>query len=397
MFGLGKERTKCLYGAIFDIRSESVGIAIVASDQKNAYPEILFSHRVLMRIPKKKLSPEERVRVMKEALFSASLIISRDGLEALRLHNPRAHVDKILVSCSAPWSYTISRNVTYTHEGELKITRDLIDDLIGSAEKEIQNHIDAGEVPGGLTYDIVERATVDVRINDYPVIDPIGLRGKEVSLAHVTGLIPREVMTALTEVGEKIFPNTTIRPHTFMLVLYCVIRDTFAEHNSMTIVHVTGESIELGIIEGDTLVESMSVPLGLENIIERMMDNEKDTSKEMHTLLELYMKNELSPDVKEKIHGHLSAYGEAVTAALAPHGGARRFPKTAFLLAPTPFTPLFKEILEPILKDSLGTMGTILEMKDDILNASSIHDASDINISITSRFFHKLHGCGEID
>ena len=397
MFGLDRKGSKALYGAIFDIGSESVGVAIVESDAKAKYPNILFSHRVHMRLTKKKLDMADRIRIMKETLFSASLIISRDGLEALALHNKHAKVTKMLVSCSAPWSYTISRNVAYEGETELKVSRDLINDLIGSAETEIEKQLKAGDTPTDLTYEVVERATIDVRINDYPVMKPIGLRGKEISLAHVTGLIPREVIRALTEVEEKVFPETTIRAHTFMLVLYCVLREMYTAHNSMTIIHVTGDTTEFGVVEGDTLVESISAPAGLESVIRSMMQNDKETAQEMYTLLKLYHDGNLTDEVASRVKNALDAYIDTVRDALNAKASSRRFPKVAFIIAPSPFTPLFTTLLTPYLRDSLGISSEILNFDDTILGASPTHDEQDANLSIASRFFHKLHGCGEID
>jgi hypothetical protein len=397
MFGLGSSRNKPLYGAVFDIGSESVGVAIVKSVQDEKYPSILFSHRVHMRITKREQSMTDRIRTMKETLFSASLIISRDGLEALRLHDKHARVSKMLVSCSAPWSYTVSRNVAYEGEEELKISRDLIDDLVQSAENEIGKQLETEGAPSELTYDIVERATIDVRVNDYPILHPIGLKGKAISLAHVTGLIPREVVEALREVEEKVFPGTEIRAHTFMLVMYCVLREIYAEHASMTIVHVTGDTTEFGIVEGDTLVESVSAPVGLESIVRGMMTHDRDTAKEMYSLLELYEKNELNEDGKNSVAKHLTEYAEAVQKSIEGHASTRRFPKTAFVLAPTPFTPLFTTVLSPILKETLGSTGDILTLPLDELGSTPSHDENDANLAITSRFFHKLHGCGEID
>lgn len=396
MFGLGKSRNKPLYAALFDIGSESVGIAIVESDKSQQYPKVLFSHRVHMRITKKKLTMGDRLRTMKEALFSASLIISRDGIEALALHNKHARIGKVMITCSAPWSYTISRNVAYENETELKVSRELVDDLVTSAESEIEKHLNEATTGSELTYDIVERATVDVRINDYPILKPFGLRGKEISLVHVTGLIPREVITVLKEVEEKIFPNTELRAHTFLLVLYCVLRELYTDKTALTIVHVTGDSTEFGIIEGDTLVESLSVPTGLESIVRSLMVNEGETAKEMYALLEMYSKNELADDARARVENALKTYIQEVSESIKEQAAARRFPKTAFVLAPSPFTDLFVTVLDKTLHDTLGITGELLTLAPDVLNATAL-DESDTNISIASRFFHKLHGCGEIE
>lgn len=396
MFGLGRENGKSLYGALFDVGSESVGVAIVASHTGDTYPKILFAHRVYMRTTRRGLSLEERIRAMKEALFSASLIISRDGLAALLKEHPHARVSKILVSSSTPWSYTLSRNVQYAHEEEFRVTKELIHDLVGSAEKEIAQHITTAVLPTELTYEIVERATIDVRINDYPVSNPLNLKGKEISLVHVTGLIPKEVTQALDEVRDKIFPHTEIHAHTFMLMLHCVLREMYRDHESLLAVHVSGDATEFGIVEGDTLVESISIPIGLNSIVSDLMKHETETSKEMYTLLGLYEAGELHEEEGNRVRKALETYQACIEDALVPYTHTRRLPKTTFVLAPTSFTPLFARIYESLFKKLLHIEEAPYTLSDAVM-ATNGENHDDATLTIIGRFFHKLHACGEID
>ncbi len=396
MFGLGKKKAGVVYGVLYDIGSESVGVAIVESKRDNEYSNIIFSHRVHMRITKKVLSDAERIRTMREALFSASLIISREGLQSLITHDKKARISDILVTVSAPWSYTISRNVRYEGEKDLKITRQLVDDLVSGAESEIATHIEGLKADTQLTYEIVERATVDVRINDYTVAHPLGLHGKEISLVHVTGVIPTDILEAVREVEEKIFPDTSIRSHTFLLVLYCVLRELFPEHTALTLIHVTGESTEFGIVENDTLTESISIPQGLNTLVRSLMSGTEQDAKEIYSELTLYHEHGLSPSREKEIETGLKQYTEALTEKLKEHTFARRFPKEAFVLAPLTFTELFKDVLTPFVKTELNIQSEIISFKEETLNMTTLSDIEDVNISIASRFFHKLHRCGEI-
>ncbi len=397
MFGLGNKTKGVLYGVIYDIGSESVGVSIVESDRSNDFPTVIFSHRVQMRVTKNEVPFDERMRLMREALFSASLIVSRDGVEALTLHDAHARIKNILVTVSAPWSKTISRNVQYSGETELKITRTLIDELVGSAESELNTHAEQANEKGEPGYTIVERATIDVRVNDYEVNSAINLRGKEISLVHVTGIIPNEIITAVEEVEEKIFPNTTIRSHTFLLVLYCVLREVFKEDSALTIIHVTGETTEFGLVENGTLVESISLPHGLNTVVRSLMQKNNQTTKEIYSMLELFHNKSLTDVHSEEIKLGLTEYTEKLTEALHEHVSTRRFPKKAFVLAPASFSDLFCEVLNPIIKREFGIDSEILTLTPGVLGETATHDESDMNIIVTSRFFHKLHGCGEID
>lgn len=397
MFGLGSRNNSVRYGALFDVGSESIGIAIVESHVEDTYPRIIFSHRVHMRITGGESTPAERLRHLKEALFSASLILSRDGLEALRLENAHARVKDILLTVSAPWSHTVSRNVTYSGESELKISRALIDELVKSAEEEIETEIRKTHAEHTHGFAVVEKATVDVRINEYPVLHPIGLKGKEISLVQVTGLIPEDILLALSEVRDKVLPNVNIRSHTFLLTLFCVTRELLKEQPSLTLVHVTGETTEFGIVEDETLIESISIPFGLNTIVRECIGTSERTAQEIHSLLTLYHEGKLAKDDEKRMENVLTNYTTRIQSALHEHAVLRRFPREAFILAPSSFTELFKSLLHPVLTHEIGLEHELHTLPRDNFGTTPTHDSDDDHLSVLSHFFHKLNSCGEID
>ncbi len=122
------------------------------------------------------------------------------------------------------------------------------------------------------------------------------------------------------------------------------------------------------------------------------------TASEIHSELSLYHDKGLTADRIKEIDAHREAYEKELSEKIGEIALTRRFPQTAFVLAPLSFTPLFKDILTPVLKNELNLEEEILTLKPDVigLNAQNF-DEDETNILIASRFFHKLHGCGEID
>jgi hypothetical protein len=396
MFGFGSKKDTPHIGALIDVGSESVGIAIVSSHEHEMYPKILFSHRVHMRITQHEGTQEERMRHMREALFSANLILSRDGLEALSVAYPHSTIHDILLTVSAPWSYTIPKSIVYSGTDEVKVTRALIDELSQNAETEVRTMIEKENPEYTKGFTIVERTTTDVRINDYLVEDPLGLKGKDISLVHVTGLMPNDIVNTVEDVGEKVFPHVSIRPHTFLLVLYCVLRELLKDTASLTIVHVTGETTEFGIVENNMLIESISVPSGLNTIIREHMEKGHGTGSEVRSLLSLYGEDKLAPKDREFTQAILSTYTEGIREALRSHAGTHRLPRTAFILAPSSFTHLFKELIEPVFKDEIGLSKEFMVLPREHIDSLPTHDEQDDHLGVAANFFHKLHGCGEI-
>jgi len=397
MFGLKSHTDGVVYGVIFDISSESIGVSIIESKQIEKLPHVIFSHRVHIRITKQAQSTAEYTRQMREALFSASLIISRDGLEALALHNKHARVQKIFVTCSSPWSYTVSRNVQYEGEDDMRVTRGLIDDLVKSAESEITHQIQLDDEKSVQDFQIVERATVDVRINDYPIHNPVGLKGKSISLAHITGLMPTDIIKAVYEVQEKIFPDIEVRAHTFLLVLYCVLRDLFPKTDSLCIINITGETTEFGIVEGGTLVESLTVQSGTNTVMRSMMESQDRTAVEIASLFELLEAGSLTKTAEEEVQKSVNSFVRILEESMRKNFTTRRFPKTAFILAPNTLTRLLVKEMSPFIQTVIHDDQALLTFSADLLKEISYHDVPDPYLSIVARFFHKLHGCGEIE
>ena len=297
MFGIGR-KSDALYGVLMDIDSGSVGVGIVKSDPNDPIPHVLFSHRVHLHVSKSARTKDDRMRQLREALFSASLILSKDGLQILKEHDPRAKIEKIFVTSASPWAVTIARNVSYDSEEELKVTDSLVHDLVTSAEHEIEHATAESSIAGSLGLEIVERTTIDVRINDYSVPNPIGLKGKEIDLTHITGLVSKELLESIYEIQEKIFTDTSIRAHTFMLVMYCVLRDVLETVQSLAIVNTTAEATELGIVENGALVETLYVPHGTHTLVRSIASKTNRTPIDVTTLLRGYTDGALARGVR---------------------------------------------------------------------------------------------------
>ncbi len=395
MFGLGSRNTQ-VYGALFDISSDSVGVALLESDSTEALPKLIFAHRVRIRLPEQTEDLQVRIRFMREALFSASLILSRDGIEALRAYKKRAKVTKIFISCASPWSHVLTRTVEYEGEEEMKITRALIDDLVKSAEAEIDTADLTKDFPKNLDLSIVERATVDVRVNDYPIKNPLNLSGISIALTHVTGLIPDTVIKMIYEVQEKIFPGTALSTHTFMLTAYCVLREHYTDSESLCMVSATGETIELGITEGGTLIESLSIPLGSHMLVRNIMAKTKKTAADVLSLIALYTDDRLEESAKHELDQFVSEYTTVLKEKLTNLFHSRRIPKQIMLLTDPLLTPFYTRILTPVLQELGVDTNSILSLEESYIDEIAYKSASDLHLSLMARFFHKLHGCGEI-
>lgn len=397
MFGLREAREAVLYGVVIDVGSASVGVAIVSSDQSKELPTTLFSHRAHIRTSERSVTLKERVRQIREALFAASLILSRDGIQALVAHDPHARIKKVLITCSSPWAYTIARTIQYEGDTEMKVTRTLIDDLVKSAENDLDTHLETTNLPQDLDFQIVERSTVDVRINDYPVHEPVGLKGTSLALTHITGLVPKDIIETVYEVQDKIFTEAELRAHTSMLVSYCVLRDMYPQFTSFCVVSITGETTEFGIVENGTLIRSIFAPYGIGTLIQGIMRKTRSSETDVMSTLEAYTANDLDKATTEKIESALQEYAETVRTSLTDDLAHDHIPKNIIFITDAGIEHVLKRDLLAAIHTFTGEEHQVTVVDSHTTVADTGDADPDTYLALGCRFFHKLHGCGEID
>ncbi len=397
MFHLGISQKTATYGVVLDVGSGSVGVGIIKSDHDERLPVIIFSHRVYMRLTTENAEPADRMRKMREALFSACLILSKDGLQALLDYDRGAKIGRILVTCSSPWAHTISRNVEYAPEKEFRVTESLIKDLARSAEDEIAEQIDEAGIAGSFGLSVVERATVNVELNQYQVDHPIGLTGSVLSLTHITGLVPQEILKAVNEVQDKILTHTQMSAHTYMLIVYCVLRDLFPKTTTLTIIDVTAEATEIGIVENGILRETLHVPYGSNTLIRDIAARTKGSPDDIMTYLRGLGEQVMDESIQKRALEHLESYADAVREMFKKIHARRTIPNTMVITALPQLQTLFSMQIPKIASEITGDEYTLLELQKGILDEIATNKNDDIFVTIIARFFHKLHGCGEIE
>ncbi len=394
MFNFRHNDSDTVYGVLIDISSGTVGVAIVASPKGEKLPKLIYTHRNIMRVTKHGAEKSENIRRVREALFSASLILSQEGKQVLSEHDPKAVITKMYVTCSSPWSYTVARTVHFEDDEPFKITHNVINDLIQSAESEIIDHIRGVEHVTDNGFSIVERATVDITVNDYPIAHPLNLKGTMLGLSHIAGLVPQEILDAVHEVQEKLFPETELKAHTYMLIMYCVMRDIFPRLNTMCIVDITGEATEFAIVENGLLIENTSIPTGSNTFIREIMETTGKPAADIQSHMSLVGKDAHLNTAE--FGDHIDAYKKQIIETITTLLEHRAIPADIIITAHRPFEQFFAPIIENAFKETLHNEPHILSIRQSIVDEISDGAGDDVYLALGARFFHKLHGCGEL-
>lgn len=382
MFFGGKEKDVAVYGAIIDVSSGSIGCAIVESHETAPFPKIIYAHRTPFGASK-----------MRENLLATLTAVINEGVAALRAYAPKAAITKVFITCSSPHGFTAASSVRYESQEPFKVTRKMVEDLIVNAERETLKSAEEQSVGAQTGFEIVERATVDISVNEYLVTRPYNLKGNSLALSHVAGLIPKGVLSMLGELRDRLFPHVELKTHTLMLVMYCVLRDVLPKMHEACIINVTEYVTEFGIIEHDLLMSNASINAGTAGVAEKMGRPEADIRS---TLME---QNATTPFPVEVYEAFVSAYSVQLLEHLNNQLTQRILPATVILSAPAPYAQLFKEMISKVLKDLSPYTHTILLVEPPLLidpTTTVSAGMDDVYLAASIRFFHKLHGCIEI-
>jgi hypothetical protein len=394
MFLFGNDRKNPVYGALFDVGSGTVGIAVCEFDRTKKLPHIVFARRFEMRFSSKSTRKETVLRKVRETILSSSLVLQQEGLKALKKYKKHAKISNLFVTCSSPWSYNLARTVEYRDDDDFKISQSIIDDLVSSAETAILEDLKNKDSSNAENYDVIEKTSVDISVNDYTVADPIDLKGSSISLSHIIGLVPNEVSESINEVKDKLFPGAKLRIHTYMLIMYCIVRDVFPRLSTMTIVDVTGEAIEFGLVENGVLTENNAFEYGTANIIREAAELTSKPVPDIITLLRGYTDDDIeSKSVKPVVEKCINYYADAIKETMRD----KVIANDIILTTHRTFEPLYSYILEESFSKVTGRRRNILTIDPKLVEEISSGSDGDVYLAFEARFFHKLHGCGEFE
>lgn len=260
LFSRGQKNGR--YGVLLDIGSGSVLAAIVHSDPNKPHPVIIWSKREHVPL-RDKSSIEESARAVMSALVNASMTLDAEGRGVLRQYDPNARLSELQCGISAPWSYTVTKSITYVQKETFTVTDDLLRKLTDTAEHKITTELKENESVESLGLTIVNRSTMDISTNGYRVVHPQGEKANELVLSHASVVAQTYLIEAINEMRGKLFPETKLTISSYMLMLYSVLRTLLPEQHDYCAVDLTYEATEIGIVRDDSLRYCTHTPVGL--------------------------------------------------------------------------------------------------------------------------------------
>lgn len=388
------------YGVLFDIGSGSVLTAIVHSHAENPHPRVVWSHRE--QAPLRSMeSLEQASKPIMTALINAAMELDTNGRRVLFQYNPSAKIDHIQSTISAPWSHTVTKTIQYTQEKPFVITQTLIAELIKTTEEKISNELKTTETLDDLGLKTITTATVDMLSNGYRVLRPEGGRASEFSLSRANVVAQKHIVKTLDETVEKIFPNKEQRQFSFMLMAHSVLQNLFPQLHDMSIIDVTYEATEMGIVRDGSLQYATHTPFGSFSLAREISVALSVPLTEAFGYVRsekpLMFLDSLTVSKKAEVELVFQAYVEKLSILFRETGDELSIPKTTVLHADLHSEPLFLHLIEKAAKQctkstpviTLITKEIFKQTFDDKATKEFFTNSSDTALLLSAMFFHK--------
>lgn len=390
MFGFNSGTPKTQCGVVIDIGSGSVGCAIVVSDVHNPKPEIIWSHREYVLI-KDIDSTEVPLQEITTSLINTFLHIGNDGNAKLREKYPHLQVSTVQTTVSAPWTYTVTKTIHFTDEHPFKVNADLIEELSETAEKQAFTAVLENDTFQDSQLEIIDNKTVGIHINGYPVTRPKDIQTRKVSLAHITAITQKKILTTLEESVQKIIPKSTLVTHSFMYMFYDVLKNMNPDTAEVCLIDVTSEATEIGIVREGILVHVTNVAFGSFSLAREIAAVCKVPKEEAYTYLKggtSFLEEKLSKEKLAELHTVLVAYEDKIAELFTVTGDALAIPKTLFLHCETSTEAFFVRHLANATKKATTMRHSIHPITSQFFDAGT---TGDTGLLLSAHFFHRVH------
>ncbi|MEZ4195520.1 MAG: hypothetical protein R3B53_03995 [Candidatus Paceibacterota bacterium] len=387
------------YSALVDIGSGSVLVTIIGSDPGKAHPDIIWSKREYTALQNIDSISQSAKNVM-SSLLNAMMILDSEGRKALKEAVGISKLDFVQVTIAAPWSYTVTKTISYKHDEPFNVSPDLVEELLRTSHKKVEEELSENEKANNLGLSVVTRSCVGIIANGYPVTQPSNQKAKSLKIVESSAVAQNYLLDALEEVQHKVLPGSKSSLYSFMLIYYYLIKSLYPDTQEYCLVDITYEATEVGIVRDGILNYSTHTPYGAYSLAREISNILQIPLTEAFGHLHdenLNLDNlTLTAGQKKDIEILLNSYTDKISALFHETGDALSVPKKIFLHGNLETEAFFKEQISVAAKKATGLSHAVYPVSTVLLTrhyseADKSHfmeNASDTALLISAQFFH---------
>lgn len=357
LFGKPKEEIT----AVFDIGNGSVGGALVKVSSSHP-PIILYTHRVPIlftaHVGAKRLQSQ-----MVKLLRDVSEHIAKDGLSHTHFNYFGPNLKDVHCVFATPWFVSETKNLKNTFESQTVISQKYLDDLVLKEEENFRDSLRQNPSTKAFAESItlIEKKIMDVKLNGYSVLNPIGKQAREIELMFFSSYVPSEIKDSVESVLHRSFNFRKVNYHSFALASCVATNDIFPEPSDFISLDITGEVTDISIVKNGVLLETASFPFGRGTVLRSIAKELSLDSDVTHTFFTMFYKKTLEKKFADKISDAINKitdqWKDKFQEVMQDVIKRNSIPNMAYITVDTDSASFFVNALSGEMKMELGIQG----------------------------------------
>lgn len=284
---------------VLDIGSASIGGSLVLFDKKQI-PQILYTTRVPLPITED-LGESELTRLMAKTLRKVFGDISKIGLKRLNFLKMKGkRVDSIHCVFASPWF--MAETKTERVNKSITLTPDYINNLVKKEKKSFEGRL---AIDGEVS--LIEQKIIHTKLNGYTTSSPYNKMANNAEITFFLSIVPKNILDIIEKISDLHFNIDEVTYHSFTLVSYKTLMDIFPEDSNAVIFDITGEVTDISVIEDDSLVKILSMPIGRNTVARDIAKRKKVSHNVALSYLDLYVTGSAEPRLQFEVENSVSS------------------------------------------------------------------------------------------
>lgn len=235
------------FGVIIDIGSGSVLASIIASDPTKSHPDVIWSKREYTP-QRQSSSVNDNSKSVMTSLLNVLMLLDSQGRKAFYEKTGLQKLPTIQITIAAPWSYTVTKSITYSNNSEFEVSSELVEELLRTTQQKVQEELLENEKINKLGLSIIVRTIIQISANGYPIMITGKQKATSIVVVQASAAAQKYLTDAIGDAKSKLFPESDLYQYSFMLPFFYVMNELSSSTTEYCLVDITYEATEIGIV-----------------------------------------------------------------------------------------------------------------------------------------------------
>lgn len=258
------------------------------------------------------------------------------------------------ISFSSPWFVLKTKHLFLTHEKEFIISNSFLEDVI-SKEEEVFKYELYPQNP--KLFQVVEKNILHTKIKGYDQTDIINKKTNNLeaylSMSAIDSMLLDKILNIILKYTH--IPREELRFNTFPIVSSTVIRDSFTATGDFIIFDISGDVMDITLVQESVIKKTVSVPCGKNNILRQMSKDFNVSIEIAESMFNMFNSDKSTEDTNKKIEDQLVSIGEEWSIhfknALMELSPELALPANVFLMADSNISNIYSKFIKSPVDD----------------------------------------------